>query len=118
MVACICLQTTEAATLIRLVEGSTDYEGRVEVIYNGIWGTICDDAWDLADATVACTQLGFGPALDAVQSAGFGQGSGPIHLDSVSCLGPELTIQSCSHNGVGVHNCNHGEDAGIRCSRE
>ncbi|XP_030840612.1 deleted in malignant brain tumors 1 protein-like isoform X2 [Strongylocentrotus purpuratus] len=111
----VCNQE-EAATLIRLVEGSTDYEGRVEVIYNGIWGTICDDSWDLADATVACTQLGFGPALDAVQSAGFGQGSGPIHLDSVSCLGPELTIQSCSHNGVGVHNCNHGEDAGIRCS--
>nr|XP_054763722.1 deleted in malignant brain tumors 1 protein-like [Lytechinus pictus] len=111
----VCNQE-EVASLIRLVGGSNDYEGRVEVIYNGVWGTICDDSWDINDATVACNQLGFGAALQAVQSAGFGRGTGLIHLDSVSCTGLELTIQSCSHNGVGIHNCNHGEDAGIRCS--
>ena len=102
--------------VIRLVGGSSYNEGRVEVNYNGEWGTVCDDGWDDTDAGVVCRQLGFGSSGTAIESAGFGQGSGSIWLDSVTCTGNESILASCGHLGVGVtRSCSHYEDAGVRC---
>ena len=101
---------------LRLVGGSSYHEGRVEVNYNGEWGTVCDHGWDDADAGVVCRQLGFGSSGTAIGSAGFGQGSGSIWLDSVTCTGSESLLLSCGHSGVGISsNCYHYEDAGVRC---
>ena len=102
---------------IRLVGGSSYNEGRVEVNYNGEWGTVCDDGWDDTDAGVVCRQLGFGSSGTAIGSAGFGQGSGPIFLDNVSCRGSEIVIASCGHLGINItRSCSHAEDAGVRCN--
>ena len=90
--------------------------GRVEVYYNGEWGTVCDDGWDDTDAGVVCRQLGFGPSGRAIGSAGFGQGSGPILLGIVSCNGSESILASCGHLGINViKSCSHAEDAGVLC---
>ena len=88
----------------------------MEVYYNYQWGTVCDDGWDDTDAGVVCRQLGFGTANE---SAGFGQGSGPIWLSNVTCTGSESTLASCGHHGVGITSyCYHSEDIGVRCSNE
>ena len=117
---------------VRLVNGSTAYEGRVEVCSNGTYGTVCDDWWDERDARVICRQLGYdfggeiipwrstNAVLCAfsdvvpVKNGGFGSGdSRPINLDDVRCSGSEESILNCSYDSVS--NCNHSEDAGVIC---
>ena len=95
---------------------NTNMTGRLEVFYEGRWGTVCDDLFDNNGAMVACRQLGLNPVgAIAVLRAGFGQGADPIWLDNVDCRGSEENIDSCPHNAWGVHNCGHFEDAGVIC---
>ena len=105
----------ETSFQIRLVGGNNRTEGRVEILYNNTWGTVCDDSWDIRDAQVVCRQLGFDRALQAVSYAQFGQGTGRIWLDDVACFGNELTLAECLSSPIGQHNCRHSEDAGVRC---
>ena len=103
---------------VRLVGGNSYHEGRVELYYNGEWGTVCDDGWDDADAGVVCRQLGFGSSGTAIIGQKFfSEGPGPLWLDGVSCVGRELTLASCGHLGVGIfrHCVRFESNAGVRC---
>ena len=88
----------------------------MEVFYNGKWGTICDDSWDINDAGVACRQLGYLNAVRALQGGSVLDGTGKIWLDDIRCTGREQSLISCSHRGWDSHNCGHNEDAGVECS--
>ena len=112
---------------LRLVGGATANEGRLEILLDGQWGTVCDDYWGKPDADVACRALGYaeGSVAAATQFAGahFGAGaqSMPIWLDNVQCAGTETGLLACPRRyspAVGTHNCRHNEDVGVRCAGE
>ena len=102
---------------VRLNDGDIPNVGRVEICFNNRWGTVCDDNWGEQEATVVCRQLGYTQLMDsvAVREAYFGRGITAIHLDDLECTGDEASLADCTHNGVGIHNCNNEEDAGVIC---
>ena len=103
------------------------------MFYNDQWGTVCDDDWDLVDATVVCRQLGFTGAIGATTNSFFERGTYrssipylitilllniagntvPIVFDEVQCTGAERSLGECEF--VTDHDCDHSEDAGVIC---
>ena len=100
------------------VHNSTVYSGRVEVVVDGEWGTVCDDYWDTNDASVVCRQLGYPVVQRVYRRAHFGFGTGTIWLYDLRCSGEEESLIDCRHRGIGQYNhvCGHHEDAGVACS--
>ncbi|PVD22132.1 hypothetical protein C0Q70_17937 [Pomacea canaliculata] len=102
---------------IRLVGSHNNFAGRVEMMVNGTWGTVCSDLWSTMDAIVVCGMLGFPrTGSQAVVSSQFGHGSGPIWLDDVQCTGYEESLLNCRAKPLGQTNCDHTQDAGVICS--
>ncbi|XP_064610534.1 serine protease svh-1-like isoform X2 [Liolophura sinensis] len=106
---------TTAPLEVRMVNGDDDHSGRLEVKYLGEWGTVCDDGWNLPDATVVCKMLGYRGAVRASTQAEYGQGNRNILLSNVRCQGNELRLDDCPHDPWRQHNCQPYETAGVVC---
>ncbi|XP_046542990.1 deleted in malignant brain tumors 1 protein-like isoform X1 [Haliotis rubra] len=99
---------------VRLAGGLNKYQGRLEIMYRGVWGTVCDDHFQVPEATVVCRMLGFGSSGTPLYHPG--GGSGPIWLDDLACSGTESSLVNCSSGGWGEHDCDHKDDAGVDCT--
>ncbi|XP_057196478.1 T-cell differentiation antigen CD6-like isoform X5 [Triplophysa rosa] len=98
----------------RLAGGQDRCVGRVELLYNGQWGTVCDDDFDSGSGDVVCAQLGCG---SMTKLGYFGAGTGPIHISKMKCYGTERNLWECSVNdSTPTDYCGHKEDIGIVCS--
>eukprot|EP00057_Strongylocentrotus_purpuratus_P008414 XP_011662888.1 PREDICTED: neurotrypsin-like [Strongylocentrotus purpuratus] len=105
---------------VRLAGGPSLQEGRVEILYNGEWGTVCDRGWTVFDkpSDIVCYSIGLGNAEATYGGGRYEQGTGPMVLDDVFCPIPTVTsIIQCRSEGFGVGYCNPSAEAGVRCGR-
>ena len=115
----------------------TTRDGRVEVLSNGEWGTICDEGFDIEDANVICKQLGFpgnrsiailstkpsscfvrigAKRLGTTGEYGTGDTNMPIHLSNLQCVGNESNIYNCIGDEQPTQ-CAHSNDVSVECLR-
>ena len=89
----------------------------MEINVNGTWGTVCSLSWNIKDAEVVCRMLNFSAPIVASMYAAFGEGRGPIWLQSVKCIGNESSLLDCSHDGLGISGCRHHDDVSVVCGK-
>ena len=106
-----------------MADGTNEYEGRLEILFRGEWGTVCRDNFEMEDANVACKMLGLGRAIGFVNEyswPNFGPGdwNSQIWFDDLMCTGEESNLFDCIHRGVRNGDCNHNSDVGVVCERK
>ncbi|XP_016431522.1 antigen WC1.1-like, partial [Sinocyclocheilus rhinocerous] len=101
---------------LRLSGGEGRCSGRLEVYHNAMWGSVCDDQWDIRDAQVVCRQLGCGAALRADGNSVFGAGEGVVWMNRVECRGNEIHLWDCPVSLKNHTDCSHKEHAGLICA--
>ncbi|XP_033918030.1 scavenger receptor cysteine-rich type 1 protein M130-like [Melopsittacus undulatus] len=99
---------------LRLAGGPGRCAGRVELYVNGAWSPVCQDGWDIPDATVVCRQLRCGAALEASGSDRFGPGAAPPWTGAGGCTGSEASLWDCP--APLESGCRSGGGAGAVCS--
>ncbi|CAC5357212.1 unnamed protein product [Mytilus coruscus] len=100
----------------KLINGTTSYNGRLELYYDGTRGTVCDDGFGDIEASVVCRYLGLSwNGRFSYEFKDWFEGSNYL-LDDIDCTGRESSILSCKHTSWNSHNCDnkHREDVGIQ----
>ncbi len=134
------LESCSSEGAIRLKDGVTAREGRLEICLNKYWGSVCNRGWTQDNGLVACRQAGFetlrksnyrslinfidfvyliisllksGPLLTSSPT----RMNGSVSVYNVECNGHESQVSDCDwSDAIGVSSCYHGEDVALICS--
>ncbi|CAH1243348.1 PRSS12 [Branchiostoma lanceolatum] len=101
---------------VRLSGGAVPHQGRLEVLRDGVWTTVCGRSWGDPEAQVACRQLGFPGAVDwrwSVEYFPRAPEGVPTPQYVLACNGSERSLLNCNRLQVG--DCSHSEDVGLLC---
>ena len=99
---------------LRLVDGLSQHDGRVEVYYFGQWGTVHAGQWDLLDAIVVCRQLNYSTANTTKEYSC--SSSASVWLPYVHCTGLENELTQCRNAAPRLHPPCYYKDAGVDCA--
>lgn len=92
------------------VKFRVDSKGRVQIMFNGEWGRVCNSSWGDKEAGVLCRQLGY---IDGISSTFTNRSKGHVWMNYIECDGHEKSILECSNTWTpGSANC---DDAGVVC---
>ena len=102
---------------VRLTGGALDNEGRLEVFFDGEWGSVCNRNWGRWSGSVACKDLGYESLVKVTGTSQYNNAENiPIWLNGVQCAKNDRRIRDCAHEPVGYQPCSHDEDVGLICS--
>ncbi|KAH3847501.1 hypothetical protein DPMN_089824 [Dreissena polymorpha] len=97
---------------IRLVDGNSTFDGRVEIKVFNTWGTVCNDLFGIEEANVICKMIGFYSA-EGFRTSSI-QGTGPVYVDNMACDANSSHINDCQYSTY--HDCSHSEDVAVTCT--
>ncbi|XP_060606305.1 uncharacterized protein LOC132758628 [Ruditapes philippinarum] len=107
-------------TPIQLLNGTSNYTGRLEVEYKQHYGTVCDRDFDINDAIVVCRSLGYNTmSVGFKKNAFYGKGKGEITISNLNCTGNESDISYCDtpYRWAEPHEfCTHENDVSVLCN--
>ncbi|KAL0195623.1 hypothetical protein M9458_009195, partial [Cirrhinus mrigala] len=95
--------------------GDSRCSGRLEILHDQTWMSVCDAAFDQQDAEVVCRELDCGAPVQVLGAAAFGKGDGHIWTQEIHCRGNESQIHLCPTSSHQLH-CSHKNDKGLLCA--
>ena len=107
---------------VRLI-GLVPNSGRLEVLHNGTWGSVCNDRWTSTNSDMVCKRLGYSKGhAYVIRSSSPSYLSStedqPIWMSDVQCDREHTSLGMCQHSGWGVNDCTHRQDVYLSCYGE
>ncbi len=100
---------------VRLVGGSR-CSGRLEILHDQSWMSVCDAVFDQQDAEVVCRELDCGAPVQVLEAAAFVKGDTQMWTQEIQCRGNESQIHLCPTNSSHKHSCSHEYSVGLVCA--
>ncbi len=95
--------------------GGSRCSGRLEIIHDQTWMSVCDAAFDQQDAEVVCRELDCGAPVQVLGAAAFGKGDAQMWTQEIQCRGNESKIHLCPTSSQ-RHNCSHDNHHALLCA--